>query len=84
MMNVQQRVRDYLVNQIGDPSLQERLTGQFPIIESGVIDSQGILSLVLFVEAEFDIEVMDEDLVLENVGTLDGLAAYVEARRSDS
>ena len=83
-MPIQERLRDYLVKQIGDPSLRKRLSGEFPIIESGVIDSQGILSLVLFVEAEFDIEILDEDLVLENVGTLDRLAAYVEARQSDS
>ena len=83
-MSIQERVRNYLVTQVGDPSLRQRLTGEFPIIESGVIDSQGILSLVLFMEAEFDIEILDEDLVLENVGTLDRLAAYVDARRSRS
>jgi acyl carrier protein len=80
-MSIQERLRDHLVDQTGDPSLRDRLTGDFPIIESGVIDSQGILTLILFVEGEFDIEVLDEDLVLENVGTLDRLAAYIEIRQ---
>ena len=81
-MTIQERLRDHLVDQTGDPGLRDRLTGDFPIIESGVIDSQGILTMILFVEGEFDIEVLDEDLVLENVGTLDRLATYIEARRS--
>ncbi|MBN2183830.1 MAG: acyl carrier protein [Candidatus Krumholzibacteriota bacterium] len=46
-------------------------------LESGIIDSTGILELVGFVEDEFNIEVTDDELVPDNFDSLDRLVSYV-------
>ena len=46
-------------------------------LESGVIDSTGILELVGFVEDEFNIEVTDDELVPDNFDSIDRLVSYV-------
>lgn len=50
-------------------------------LEEGIVDSTGILELVMFVEETFAIEVDDEDLVPDNFDSVDKLARYI-ARKS--
>ncbi|HKQ60685.1 MAG TPA: acyl carrier protein [Candidatus Polarisedimenticolaceae bacterium] len=52
-----------------------------PLLESGVVDSLGILELVQYVTQEFAVEVGDEDLLPDNFGTVRKLAAFVAAKR---
>jgi len=51
------------------------------LFASGVLDSLGVLQLVLFVEEQFGIKVADEDVVLENFQTLDAMARYIASRQ---
>lgn len=52
------------------------------LIESGVVDSLGVLSLVGFVEETFGIAVDDDDLVTENFETIACVTAFVEKKRA--
>lgn len=47
------------------------------LLESGVVDSIGILEIVSFIEQSFEIVVSDEDLVPENFGSIARIAAFV-------
>ena len=51
-----------------------------PLLESGIVDSQGILELVTFIEGEYGITVPDDDLAPENFQTIDRISAYIESR----
>ena len=50
------------------------------LLESGILDSQGVLELVSFVEQQFSISVADDELVPENFQTIDHIAAFIESR----
>ena len=52
------------------------------LLESGVIDSLGILDVVSYLEQSFQIEVSDEDLVPDNFATIQSIASFVEQKRS--
>ena len=47
-----------------------------------VLDSQGTLELVAFLEERFGIEVADEDLVPENFKSVNSIAAFAERKGS--
>jgi acyl carrier protein len=49
-------------------------------LESGLVDSLGILDLVNFLETEFSIKVSDEDLLPENFQSLDAVAEFVRRK----
>jgi acyl carrier protein len=51
-----------------------------PLLESGMLDSQGVLEVVTFIEQAFSINVADEDLVPENFQTIDRIAAFVQSK----
>lgn len=50
------------------------------LMETGTIDSTGILELVLFLEETFSITVEDEDLVPDNLDSINKIAAFVERK----
>ncbi len=46
-------------------------------LEEGIIDSTGVLELITFLEEEFSIAVEDDELVPENLDSIDNVAAFV-------
>jgi len=52
------------------------------LLESGIIDSLGVLDLVSFIESEFDIAVADDDLDPVNFQTIERMAAFVERKQT--
>ncbi|MGE5488835.1 MAG: acyl carrier protein [bacterium] len=49
-------------------------------LEKGIIDSTGILELIAFVEQQYGVKVEDEELVPQNLDSIDSLAAYIERK----
>lgn len=50
------------------------------LLGSGLVDSMGMMSLVLFIEDEFDVVVPPEDVVIENFLSVDAISAYLQGR----
>lgn len=48
------------------------------LLNTGILDSLGILQLVTFTEDRFGIQVPDEDVVFENFQSVKALADYLE------
>ncbi|MGP3535742.1 hypothetical protein ACTU3I_13170 [Microbacterium sp. RD1] len=51
------------------------------LIESGVIDSTGVLELIEFLEQDFGITVRDDETVPDNLDTVDRITAFVARKR---
>jgi acyl carrier protein len=56
------------------------LTGSDSLIERGVIDSTGVLELVAFLQSRYGITIEDNELVPDNLDTLDRIATFVQAK----
>jgi len=50
-------------------------------LETGMMDSLGILDLVQFLEKEFTIHVSDDELLPENFESLNSVVSFVNARQ---
>ena len=50
------------------------------IPESGALDSVGILELITWFEMTFDITIAQTDLTVENFGTIEAMASYLQRR----
>jgi len=63
------------------PAARKRgLDNSNTLLQSGVIDSMGILDVVSYVEAEFGISVSDDDLLPENFNSIAAIAKFVEKK----
>jgi len=58
-----------------------RLDANDPLLTSGIIDSLGVLSIVGFLEREFGIELLDDDLTPDNFQSLGRLAQLVAGKQ---
>ena len=58
----------------------DNLNDDTSFLDEGIIDSTGILELVSFIEEEFSISVEDEDLVPENLDSINNAVAYVDKK----
>jgi len=52
------------------------------ILESGALDSVAVLELITWIELTFDLTIRQGDLTVENLGTIDAIAAYLERARN--
>ncbi len=51
------------------------------LLGGGLVDSVGMMSLVLWVEEEFGVAVPPEDVTIENFFSIDTIDAYLKQRR---
>jgi acyl carrier protein len=56
------------------------LKDQTSFLEEGIIDSTGVLELVNFLEEDFDITIEDEELIPENLDSINNVTAYLERK----
>jgi len=52
-----------------------------PLVQSGLIDSTGILEIVAFLESAFGVQTADEDLAVDNFGSIATIVRFVLAKR---
>jgi methoxymalonate biosynthesis acyl carrier protein len=62
----------------------ERIQEDEKIFSSGLVNSLLAMQLVMFVEKEFAIQVIDEDLKLENFNTIRAIAELVHRKRESA
>jgi len=59
------------------------LTADADLLQAGVLDSFNIVSLALFAQERFEVELEGEDLVRDNLAKLSSLAALIARRRAE-
>ena len=72
-------VTNFLFGQGGDALAEDQ-----SFLESGIIDSTGVLELVNFIEQKYGIKVADEELVPENLDSINCLTAFVGRKVSET
>lgn len=77
------KVREFIVENFlfGDG---ETLAEETSFLESGIIDSTGILELIFFLEETFGIKIEDDELVPENMDSLKNISRFMERKLSHS
>ena len=51
------------------------------IFELGLVDSPFAIELVLFIEEEFEIEILDSDLDIENFVSVERIAEFIKRKK---
>ena len=80
-MTIKDQVRAFILASfyVSDPA---ELTDDLSLIDSGIVDSTGMLDVILFLETEFGIDVHDHETVPENLETLGRIADYVARKHA--
>ena len=60
-----------------------QLTDQTSFMAEGIIDSTGILELIGFLEDTYQIKVNDDEVIPENMDSLEKISRYISAKLVD-
>ena len=81
-MSVENKVRDYVLENYLFTDDQSALNSEDSFLEKGILDSTGILEVIYFIEDEFGISVEDEEMIPENLDSVSRITAFVGRKQS--
>ncbi|MGI9541967.1 MAG: acyl carrier protein [Cyclobacteriaceae bacterium] len=77
-------MKDIIINYILEQLLVGRgevqLAAEDDLLGSGLIDSMGMMSLIAFVENQFELKVPPQDMTIENFMNVEAIANYLDRR----
>lgn len=76
-MSIENKVRGYILENYLFTDDESALNNDDSFLDQGILDSTGMLEVIYFLEDEFDIKVGDEEMVPENLDSVNRIAAYV-------
>jgi acyl carrier protein len=76
-VNTSEIVRDFITNQMAQRPLETYIDDSDQLVETGIIDSLGVMTLLSFLEEKFSIQIPSEDLIPENFASISTIAALV-------
>ena len=73
------KIREFIVDNFlfGDGEL---LNDDTSFLEEGIIDSTGILELVMFLEETYNMKIEDDELIPENLDNLQNIARFIDGK----
>jgi acyl carrier protein len=80
-MDESRLVRNFILKNFLFSEDEGALTDDGSLIASGAIDSTGVLELIMFVEQTFGISVAEEEMVPQNLDSVEKIVAYVRHKK---
>lgn len=74
-------LRSRLRSWIADTFFVDRFDDSTSFLKNRLIDSTGMMELVVFVESEFGFKAEDSELVPDNLDSIDNLVHYIGRKR---
>ena len=79
---IETAVRQFVVDKFMFGQGADKLANDTSFLESGLIDSTGVLELVMFLEEKFRVKVADEEMLPENLDSVSAIAGFVTRKLS--
>jgi acyl carrier protein len=72
-------IREFIVENFlfGQP---DGLTNTDSLLETGVVDSTGVLELIGFVEQKYRVKVVDDEIVPDNFDSIERISSYLQRK----
>lgn len=80
-IKIKKRIRGFVLTRFLIGAENRNLGDDDSFLEQGIIDSTGIMELVEFVQDAFGVKVQDEELVPDNLDSLNKLAKFVHSKK---
>lgn len=81
-MSIRDSLRRFLLENYLFTDDQSRLKDSDSFLDNGILDSTGILDVILFVEENHHVKVSEDEMVPDNLDSIDALVAFVEKKQA--
>jgi len=75
-------IMEFIKNQLVREKTMKNIGRGDDLIESGIIDSLGILKLLEFLESKFSINIADEELIPENFESIESIESFISRKKN--
>lgn len=85
-MNVTMKktIRHYIMENLLFTEDESILQDSDSFLDGGIIDSTGVMEIILFIEETFGIKVNDDEMLPANLDSVDNLAAFVQRKQAQA
>ena len=80
-MSAAEQVRQYILENFLFSTDTSLLGLDESFLERGLIDSTGMLEVILFLEESFGVKVGDNEMIPENLDSVNRIAAFLERKK---
>ena len=80
MQNIQQELRQFVIDNFLFGQGNGNLRNDDSFLDKGIIDSTGVLELVVFLEEKYRLKIEDRELVPDNLDSINNLVRFVETK----
>ena len=80
MEDIRKTIADYIKNEFGVDDADRDFTYDVNLFDYGYVDSLGAATIISFIEATYNIEVTQKDLMLYSLSTINEIAEFAEKR----
>ena len=80
-MSLEATIREFILENYLFTDDESELKNEESLIESGVIDSTGIMEVIAFMQKEFEIQVEDDEMVPENLDSVNNIVAFITKKK---
>ncbi|RFA25163.1 acyl carrier protein [Alkalilimnicola ehrlichii] len=80
-MSITEKIRQHILANYLFTDDPAALADDDSFLEQGIIDSTGIMEVIFFLEEEFGIRVDDDELIPENLDSVNRIARFVQRKR---
>jgi acyl carrier protein len=80
-MSARQTLRTFILENYLFTDDASALADADSFLEKGILDSTGIMEVIFFIEEQFGIKVEDEEMIPDNLDSIDHLVAFIERKK---
>lgn len=73
---------DFIKSDLARGKVTGNLGATDNLIDSEILDSLGIMKLILFLESNYQVKISDDDLTLENFSSITSIDSLIERKRN--
>lgn len=78
-VTIQSRVREHIVSVHAPELAGEPIPGDYDLLANGVVDSLALLELVEWLQKEFDVSAMENDISPADLSTIDAISDFIRS-----
>ena len=76
------KIKEFIMTEVNPDLRLDKLEDDEPLIDSGIIDSLGVLKILAFLDEAFGIDLSSEEIKLENFRTVRSICQMIDAQRA--
>jgi len=81
MSELNAKLKEFIMTEVSPDLNLPQLDDDEPLIESGIIDSLGVLKIMAFLDEEFGIDLSAEQIKLENFKNVTSICSLIEKNK---